>query len=282
MRIHFMIARRVPDVPSPLLAAIYDRLRRRGFDVDATIAEDEVRLLSGIEPRHELYVLKSHTELSLSLAGVLHARGARIVNPYPASAVVQNKFIATRLLADADLPTPRTWVMGAASAFDQVLRRGPLVVKPYMGYRGRGVCVVRDVESLTESACAQAPALVQHFIPGPGEDLKVYVVGDEVFAVRKPFTAMSYSVAGRPVPVDEDVREIALRAGRALGLGIYGLDVIESPDGPVIVDANYFPGYKGISEAAERLVDYIEGYALEEVELVPPLATVGSVALVAG
>ena len=282
MRIHFMIARRVPDVPSPLLAAIYDRLRRRGFDVDATIAEEEVRLLSGIEPEHDLYVLKSHTELSLSLAGVLHARGARIVNPYPASAVVQNKFIATRLLADADLPTPRTWVVGDASVFDEMLRRRPLVVKPYMGYRGRGVCLVRDVESLTESACAQAPALVQQFIPGPGEDLKIYVVGDEAFAVRKPFTAMSYSVPGRPVPVDEDVREIALRAGRALGLGIYGLDVIESPDGPVIVDANYFPGYKGVPDATERIADYIEAYALEEVELVPPLATVGSVALVAG
>src|SRR5439155_12983235 len=102
----------------------------------------------------------------------------------------------------------------------------------------------RDVDSLDESACAQAPALVQQHIPGPGEDLKLYVVGDEVFAVRKPFTEMSYSVPGRPVPVDDDVREIGLRAGRALGLGIYGLDVIESPDGPVIVDANYFPGYK--------------------------------------
>jgi ribosomal protein S6--L-glutamate ligase len=280
MTIHFLIARRVPDVPSPLLAAIDEGLQRRGYDVDATIAEEEVRLLDGIEPDHDLYVLKSHTPLSLSIAGVLHARGARIVNPYPACVTVQNKFLATRVLADAGVPTPRTWVIGDAAAFEHVLSTGPLIVKPFMGHHGRGVCVVRDLRSLAANVCAQAPALVQEYIPGPGEDLKVYVVGDQVFAVRKRFSEMSFSAPGRPVPVDDEVTDIALRAGSALGLGLYGLDVIESPAGPVVVDANYFPGYKGVPGAAARIADYIDAYALGEIELATSLGAVGARALV--
>jgi ribosomal protein S6--L-glutamate ligase len=262
MRIHFMIVRRVPDVPSPVLAEAYDVLRSRGHVVEATIAEDEVRLLDGLEPEHDLYVLKSHTELSLGLAGILHGRGARILNPYPACAATQNKLLAARLLSEAGVPTPRTWVVGDPFAMAGELRRGKLIVKPYMGHRGAGVSLVDDVAGLsTALAGGHGPMLVQEHVPGPGEDLKVYVVGEQVFAVRKPFSETSFAVPGRPVPVDPEVREIALRAGRALGLGLYGLDVIESPDGPVVVDANYFPGYKGVPDAGVLIGEYIDEWA---------------------
>jgi ribosomal protein S6--L-glutamate ligase len=267
MRIHFMIVRRVPDVPSPVLAEAYDVLRRRGHVVTATIAEDELRLLDDLDPEHDLYVLKSHTELSLGLAGILHGRGARVLNPYPACATTQNKLLAARLLSQAGVPTPRTWVVGDPSAMVDELRRGGLIVKPYMGHRGAGVHLVHEVDALRAAlATGDSPMLVQEHVPGPGEDLKVYVVGDEVFAVRKPFSATSFAVPGRPVPVDPEVREIALRAGRALGLGLYGLDVIESPGGPVVVDANYFPGYKGVPGAGALIGDYIDARTREAME----------------
>jgi ribosomal protein S6--L-glutamate ligase len=63
------------------------------------------------------------------------------------------------------------------------------------------------------------------------------------------------------VPISPEVREIALACGELLGLGLYGLDVIESPDGPVVVDVNYFPGYKGVDGAAASIADYIQRYA---------------------
>jgi ribosomal protein S6--L-glutamate ligase len=61
---------------------------------------------------------------------------------------------------------------------------------------------------------------------GSGEDLKVYVVGEEVFAVRKEFSAMSFIQAGRPSQVSPEVHDIALRCGQVFGLGLYGLDII--------------------------------------------------------
>jgi ribosomal protein S6--L-glutamate ligase len=72
------------------------------------------------------------------------------------------------------------------------------------------------------------------------------------------------------VPVEPEVRDAALKTGRALGLGLYGLDVIESSDGPYVVDVNYFPGYKGVPDAGALIADYIDDYARGAVTLPAP------------
>jgi glutathione synthase/RimK-type ligase-like ATP-grasp enzyme len=267
MRIHFMLVRRVPPVPSPVLVEVFDILRDRGHEVDSGIAEEMVRRADLLEPEHDLYVLKSHTQLSLSVAGLLHARGAQILGPYEACATTQNKIITARVLRAAGVPVPATWVIGDPAELEPIVANHPLIVKPYQGHRGAGVHVVRDAAELAAAAAANGggPIVVQEHIAGPGEDLKVYVAGDEVFAVRKPFSSTSFSVPGRPVDVTSDVRNVALRCGEALGLGLYGLDVIESGDGPVVVDVNYFPGYKGVPGVAPLIADYIEDYACRAV-----------------
>jgi len=88
--------------------------------------------------------------------------------------------------------------------------------------------------------------------------------------VRKPFSATSFSVPGRPVPVTREVEDIALRAAAATGLGLFGLDIIEGTDGPVVVDTNYFPGYKGCVGVAGPMAAYIHAYATGAVDLVLP------------
>ena len=67
-----------------------------------------------------------------------------------------------------------------------------------------------------------------------------------------------------PSPVSAEVRRIALRCGEVSGLGLYGLDMIEGLDGPVVVDLNYFPSYRGVPDAAPLIADYIETYAFED------------------
>ena len=88
--------------------------------------------------------------------------------------------------------------------------------------------------------------------------------------MQKPFSETSFAVPGRPVPVSEEVRRIALRCGEVCGLGLYGLDIIESPHGPFVVDVNYFPGYKGVPDVAPLIADYIDGYARGQVTLKSP------------
>lgn len=256
--------RRVPPVLSPVLVEVFDLLRHLGHDVDGAIAEERVTRPDLMEPEHDLYVLKSHTPLTLSLAGVLDARGARLLEPYEACTRTQNKIVTARLLRAAGVPTPRTWVVGDCAELAPVISRRPLVVKPYQGHRGVDVVIVHSLSELAAAVAAAGPngaVVVQEHVPGPGEDLKLYVVDDDVFAVRKPFSSTSFSLAGRPAAVSDEVRDIALRCGAALGLGLYGIDVIESPDGPVVVDVNYFPGYKGVPGAAALIADHIDARA---------------------
>lgn len=256
-----MLVRRIPPVPSPVLLEVFDILRRRGFQVESGIAEEMVVRPDRLAVAHDLYILKSHTELSLSLAGILHAQGARLLNPYLSCLRTQNKIVTAHLLRAAGLPTPRSWVTGDLSLLRPVVQENPLILKPYLGHRGAGIRIVRHPDELANLPPPQSPMLIQDHIEGGGEDLKVYVVGEEVFAVRKPFSPMSFTQPGRPCPVSTELCDLARRCGQVLGLGLYGLDVIESPDGPVVVDVNFFPGYKGVPHVAPIIADYIEGYA---------------------
>lgn len=270
MRLYFMLTQRVPPVPSPVLEEVYGILRKRGFDVEYGIAEEQVVRPEYLEVKHDLYILKSHTELSLSLAGILHGQGARLLNPYLSCITTQDKITVSRRLNMAGIPIPRSWVTGDFSLLRSVLDEYPLLIKPYRGHRGMGIHIVRTQAELDALPTPDVPMLVQELIQGTGEDLKVYVVGDEVFAVKKTFSASSFTKAGRPVPVSAAVRNIAVMVGKALGLGLYGLDIIESRMGPVVVDVNYFPGYKGVPDVAPLIAAYIENYANEYIDLALP------------
>jgi len=265
-----MLARRVPPVPSPILVEVFQILTRKGFQVDSSIAEEVVTQPDSLGVRHDLYILKSHTELSLSLAGILHLQGARTLNPYSTCVTVQDIIVASRLLCAAGIPTPRCWVTGDLSLMRPVVEEGPIIIKPYRGHRGAGIRVVHNSDDLAAFPTPESPVLIQDFIQGSSTDLKVYVVDKEVFATRKPFSATSFTLPGQPCPVTAEVRDIALKCGRIFGLGLYGLDLIESPVGPMVVDVNYFPGYKGVPSIAPLMADYIEGYARGQFSLRPP------------
>jgi ribosomal protein S6--L-glutamate ligase len=261
MRLHFMVVRRVPPVPSPVLAEAYEVLERRGYEVFATTAEEVLTRPDLIHPERDLYVLKSHTELSLSLAGALHTQRARLLNPYRSCALTQNKIVVSRLLSQAGVPAPRSWVTQDLELLRPLVDETPLIIKPYMGHRGAGISIVRTQDELTRAPAPASPVIVQELIEGDGEDTKVYVVRDQVFAVRKVFSESSFTQLGRPVPVSEEIRRIAIRTGEVCGLALYGLDLIESARGPYVVDVNYFPGYKGVPGVASLIADCVDDYA---------------------
>ena len=272
MKLQFLTVTRVPDVPSPLLTEVTDLLRRRGHEVDHVTLEHRLLDIGRLAPDHDLYLLKSHTELSLSVAAVLHEQGARLLNPWAACAATQDKLRTHRRLEAAGVPVPRTLVAGdySCAAAAAPAAGFPMVLKPVRGHRGSGVEVIRKPGQLTGRPCPATTMLLQHLVDGPGQDLKVYVVGHHVWAVRKPFGPLSFTRPGCAVPVSSEVEDIALRAGAALGLGIYGLDAIESAAGPVVVDLNYFPGYKGCPGVAPPMAAYIDAYARGLIDLSLP------------
>ena len=258
MRLHFM---RSPKARSEVLQELYTLLGRRGHEVMESIPDTALQDLDAV-PEHDLYILKARTKLSVSVAGILHQRGARMLNPYPSCAMLLNKVVVQAAMRRAGIPTPRSWAAADASLLrgGEIAERLPLIVKPFDGIHSQGVQVVRHPAEL-ERVPVEGPVLVQEFVEGCAERLKVHGVGERLFATSKPFSLGGRHEPGRPREVSDQVREIAVRCGRLFGMGLYGLDVLIGREGPMVVDVNSFPGYKGVPGIAPVVADYIEKYA---------------------
>jgi ribosomal protein S6--L-glutamate ligase len=243
---------------SPIMPEVVRLLSEWGAEVDTIHPEDALTDLSRLRVEHDLYVLKSGTELALSLAGALHAVGAKVLNPYPVAAACRDKVIATRLLQGAGVPMPETFVTHDPWRLAPLLDGGPLMVKPHRGSKGRGVQVIWDADELDALSPVGGVLFAMRYHEPEGRDRKIYCIGGQLFGVKRIWPATTYEQkVGEPFALTPELREIALRCGEALGMELYGLDVVISGGCPYVVDIQSFPGFKGVPDAALRLADYI-------------------------
>jgi ribosomal protein S6--L-glutamate ligase len=252
-------------------------LREWGNDVDTIDLDIATTDLKAVRPDHDLYVLRSVTEGTMSHAGILHALGARIVNSYPVTRVCRDKVLVTRLLQLADVPVPETFVAQRPGQLESLLDHGPIVVKPEGGSQGRGVKVVWDADELLDLAAPEGPVLAQRYHERQGRGRKLYCIGGQLFGVKRCWPARTYTEKlGEPFTVCAELRDIAHRTAAAIGTDLFGLDVVISGDRPYVVDVNPFPGFKGVPDAALRLADYI--HATAHASVAPADARLGEVA----
>jgi ribosomal protein S6--L-glutamate ligase len=257
MTVGFIMVRHPPARRSPVVPDVLRRLAAGGLEPEPIWPDEELIELAAVRPRHDLYVLKSGTESALSLAGALHAQGARILNPYPVAVACRDKIVATRILQEAGIPVAESWYTASPRRLAPLLADGPLVVKPYRGSQGKGVRVVREAAEL-RGLRTDGPTFAQRYHEPDGRDRKLYRIGREVFGVMRVWPARSYEdKLGEPFEVSGELRAIALRAGAAFGIDLYGLDVVVSAGRPYVVDFSSFPGFKGVPDAAGRLAAHI-------------------------
>ncbi len=135
------------------------------------------------------------------------------------------------------------------------------MVKPCTGRDGRDVLLPDPAHPLPENAPYPGPYLLQELVPGDGVDRKLYVVGQQVFGVLRPWPARTVaSKRGRPYVATPAERSTALCAGQALGLEVFGVDVLGDPDAPVVVDVNPMPGFQGVPGVEDHLADHFSDH----------------------
>lgn len=160
-----------------------------------------------------------------------------------------------RALLAAGLPAPagvvcRTWA--------EVLDRagGRRVVVKAVTSAGRGHGVLPDPLPLEPPM--PGPYLVEDLVEHDGTDHKLYVAGGWVSGLLKPSTlTQEHTTEGTPFEVDEALATLARRATAGLDLHLAGVDVVLGPDGPVVVDVNAFPGYRGVAGAAGAVAEHL-------------------------
>lgn len=199
--------------------------------------------------------------------------GLPVINHPRAIERTVDKHWTSRLLADAGIPTPRTVVAEQAADAQRAFREmGDVVVKPLLGAGGRGICRVSDRDVayrvFRTLEAQQAVFYVQEFVPHGQSDLRLLVVGDRVVAAaRRRGNGWKTNVAAgaRMTRHDPDPAEVdlALRACRAVGTEVAGVDLLEAEDGRTLVcEVNGIPGWSALERATGR------GIAAEVVALV--------------
>jgi ribosomal protein S6--L-glutamate ligase len=247
--------RRSPDSVMPLTV---ERLGEFGCSVEVLVPEKAPAVLSRLALNADLYLWKSHERLCDSLAAEIHGRGLPLINDYFGTLQVRDKIVTSMRLMDTGLPTPEAYYASSAEQLRGVVEEFPIVVKPNSGRRGQQISVVRSAQELARLDLPYTDIFAQQFVKGSGLDLKAYIVGDEVFGVARPFPVRTAEEKrGEPQAISPEVRDICLRCGELFDLELYGVDLIETEEGPYVIEVNCFPGYKGVPEAERLLAEYI-------------------------
>lgn len=220
----------------------------------------------------DMIVARGRSFELLCMLGWAQARGVRTINKRSSIASVHNKADMAVLLAGARLPTPQTF-LGPVRELYKIIPSSlyPVILKPVFGDNSRGLRLVHSREEMKLAEWAEPVALAQRFIANDGHDLKLYGIGDDVWAVRKPspfqpegggFTGAGNGEKGLAakvelVPLTRELEELGRSLGRLFGLELYGVDCIESPSGPAVIEVNEFPNYTGVPDADRRLAEYV-------------------------
>ncbi|MER7796395.1 RimK family alpha-L-glutamate ligase [Microbacterium sp. NPDC096154] len=189
----------------------------------------------------------------------------------------RDKLRANQILSRHGIAMPATaFVRNQADVIPAIERVGgaPVVIKLLEGTQGIGVILAPEIkvaEAIVETLqSARQNVLIQRFVKeSKGRDIRALVVGDRVVA------AMRRSAKGdefrsnvhrggsvERVDLDEEYERTAVRAAQIMGLKVAGVDMLESDEGPLVMEVNSSPGLQGIEEAtkldvAGAIVDYI-------------------------
>ncbi len=176
--------------------------------------------------------------------------------------VAHDKIYTQVALQNSKIPMPTTYLSATVSSAKNILKRinYPIVMKFPKGTQGKGVLFGDSYSSASSILDAleslRQPFLIQEYLETNGMDVRLFVVGDKVIAAMKRKAERGENRAnihaggtGESFQPDEKMVKLAVEAAKAIGADICGVDLLESPRGPVVIEVNVSPGMQGITAA---------------------------------
>lgn len=207
--------------------------------------------------------------------------GTYVLNDSVAITRSRDKLRSLQLLSRKGLGLPIT---GFAHSPDDIpdlitmVKGAPLVIKLLEGTQGIGV-VLAETNQAAESVIQafmgmKANIMVQEYIKeARGADIRCFVVGDKVVASMKRQAAegefrsnLHRGGTASLIRITPEERSTAIRAAKAMGLRVAGVDLLRSNHGPVIMEVNSSPGLHGIELATGKdiaglIIGHLERHA---------------------
>ena len=217
------------------------------------------------------------TYFGLAVIRQLERLGVYSCNSSTTIELVKDKLQMHQLLAQTNLPTPKTMLIKFPGDIDVVKNEigFPAIVKNITGTEGSGIYLCeseekfKDLMELIYSNNAQANVILQEFIAHSyGKDLRVFVLGGRVIGCMKRFSTTSFkSNFSRGGEVESfkltpEIEWLATETAKIVNLDVTGVDLLFDKNTYKICEANSSPGFKGLEmvvgeNIAEQILDYI-------------------------
>ncbi|MEB3269926.1 MAG: 30S ribosomal protein S6--L-glutamate ligase [Leptolyngbya sp.] len=190
----------------------------------------------------------------------------------------RDKLRSLQILARRGIGLPVTGFAHSTQDIDgliELVGGAPLVIKLLEGTQGIGVVLAETYQAAKSVIEAfrgmDANILVQEYIKeAGGADIRCFVIGDKVIAAMKRQGApgefrsnLHRGGSATKVRLTPEERTTAVRAAKAMGLRIAGVDLLRSNHGPVVMEVNSSPGLEGIERAtnldvAGKIIEFVE------------------------
>ncbi|ABD81292.1 30S ribosomal protein S6--L-glutamate ligase [Saccharophagus degradans] len=207
--------------------------------------------------------------------------GTFCVNESVAISRSRDKLRSLQLLSRKGVGLPRTGFANRPDKIKDLIKNvggAPLVIKLLEGTQGIGVVLAdtnKTAESILEAFMGlNANILVQEYIKeAGGADIRCFVVGNKVVAAMKRQGAegefrsnLHRGGSATLVRLSKEERATAVNAAKVMGLNVCGVDILQSNNGPVVMEVNSSPGLEGIENATNKdvaalVMEFIEANA---------------------
>ncbi len=205
----------------------------------------------------------------------LQGRGVPVVNPPKAIEAAVDKYLTTARLAAEGLLVPHTIVCQSAEQASEAFARlgSDVVIKPVFGSEGRGIARIRDeaIAWRTFRLLEQMGAVLylQQPIEHEGEDIRLFVLGEQVWGIRRKNahdwrTNINRGAVAEPLEVTPPLAALARRSAAAVGAEVAGVDILPGRDGRLyVLEVNAVPGWRALGAAlqidvAKQLLKFLE------------------------
>ncbi len=237
---------------------------------------EDLAKFDAIIPRIASYMTRYGTAIvrQLEMQGVYSVSSSLAINRS------RDKLRSMQVLARAGVGIPKTVVSRNSTDIDDLLEKiggTPVIIKLARGTHGNGV-VLAETKKAAKSVLQAfylsdddgTNILLQEFVEeSAGTDIRAFVVGSRVVASMKRQSLdddfrsnLHKGGQGVAVKLTEEERRMAIRAAKAMGLNIAGVDMMRSKRGPLVLEVNASPGF-GVEmvtgrDVAGPIIEYVE------------------------
>ncbi len=225
-------------------------------------------------------IASNMTRYGTAIVRQLEMQGVYTVSSSIAIARSRDKLRSLQLLAKAGVGIPKTVVSRNSADIDDLLDKlggMPVIIKLARGTHGNGV-VLAETKKAAKSVLQAfyltnedgTNILLQEFVKeSAGTDIRAFVVGGRVIASMKRQSLdddfrsnLHKGGEGKVIKLTEEERKMAIKAAKAMGLNVAGVDMMRSERGPLVLEVNASPGF-GIEKITKRdvatpIIEYIE------------------------